>query len=484
MELSKQLTQTLGQTLKKPTRSISGITPLTVVLPPKKCWHGTCTYCPGGEFAPQSYTPESPAVMRASALNYDPYKQVQVRLEALKAMGHPTDKIELIFIGGTFMQYNLHFRDNFVKRCYDALNESGYENKESSRDYFEAQKINETAKNRCVAFCIENRPDNCSVYQLKKMREYGATRIEIGVQLPDDEVYKLTNRGHTVQHVIEATEALKNAGFKVGYHFMPGLPGSDIEKDIKLFKMLFNDSRFKSDQLKIYPCQVMEGTDLEKEYWEGKFKPYTSKQIDYVLRELLRNVPRYCRVMRMMREFPAEYLIAGTTHLDARKDVETELRESGEKLQEIRFREIGFNKRSEGEVNLKVTEYDASNGKEFFLEFVNESDVLFGLLRLRFPSSEVKEKGKQELFDIMPELKDCALIREIHVYGKALELNEEGREESGQHIGLGKKLMAKAEEITKQNGHKKIAVISGIGVREYYKKLGYKLEGTYMVKEL
>ena len=468
----KQIIDTENRLVKKPTRSISGVTPLTVVLPPKKCWHGTCTYCPGGEFAPQSYTPKSPAVMRAISVDYDAYKQVEARLSVLKKMGHPCDKIEIIIIGGTFMQYNLHFRDNLIKRIYDALNESGYD--DGAENIFEAQKINEGAKHRCVAFCIENRPDNCSTPQLQKMRDYGATRIEIGVQALDDEINVLTNRGHTIQDVVTATENLKNAGFKVGYHFMPGLPGSNVQKDIEMFKEMFSNQNFKPDQLKIYPCQVMGDTQLEKDYFEGKFKPYSDDEIDFVLKECLRLTPRYCRVMRMMREFPEEYLIAGTTNLGARKDVENELRNSKEKMEEIRFREIGFNKKNVDEnVDLKVMEYSASRGKEFFLEFVNKDDILFGLLRLRFPNKTDLE-----------ELKDCALIREIHVYGQALNLSEENKEGSGQHIGLGKQLMEKAEELAKQNGYKKIAVISGIGVREYYKKIGYELEGNYMVKGL
>ncbi|MEK6884766.1 MAG: tRNA uridine(34) 5-carboxymethylaminomethyl modification radical SAM/GNAT enzyme Elp3, partial [Nanoarchaeota archaeon] len=305
--------------LKKPTKTISGILPLTVVLPPKKCWHGTCTYCPGGEYAPQSYTPKSPSVISAIEVNYDPYKQVLLKLKNAQMMGHSTDKIELIIIGGTFMQYHVNYRDEFVKRCFDALNGK------DSGTLQEAQKLNERAENRCVAFCIENRPDNCSMFHIQKMREYGATRIELGVQALDDKINKITNRGHEIKHVIEATEKLKNAGFKVGYHVMPGLPGSNMKKDIQMFKKLFSSEDFKPDQLKIYPCQVVKDTQLEKDYFSGKFVPYTKEQLEKVLSEMLLLVPRYCRIMRVMREFPQEYLVAGVNRLDLRNELEDKL---------------------------------------------------------------------------------------------------------------------------------------------------------------
>jgi elongator complex protein 3 len=458
------------QILKKPSKSISGVTPITVVLPPKLCWHGTCTYCPAFDNVPSSYTPKSPSVISGLETNYDPYLQVTGKLKTRENMGHQTDKIELIIIGGTFMQYHVQFRYYFVKRCFDALNG------EDSATLAEAQKKNESAKHRCVAFCIENRPDNCSLQHIKWMREYGATRVELGVQALNDEIYKKTNRGHTVKHVIEATQRLKDAGFKVGYHMMPGLPGSNPERDVETFGVLFYDEKYKPDQLKIYPCQVVQGTALEQEYWGGKFIPYTREQLEDLLKKIYLIVPRYCRIMRVMREFPQEYLVAGVTRIDIRKDIEDALRKNKEAIREIRYREVGFHalrgKTLNMNLQLKVNEYAASKGKEFFLEIVNKDDVLFGLLRLRFPYSTE-----------LPELKSCALIRELHVYGGALEI---GRKEDGkaQHQGIGRWLMKEAENIAKINEFEKIAVISGIGVKEYYRNIGYSEKGTFMIKDI
>jgi elongator complex protein 3 len=444
--------------IKKPTKTISGITPVAVMLPPRPCKHGSCIYCPNLN-VPQSYTPKSPVVLRASSLDYDAYKQVKARIKAFEGMNHPTEKIELIIMGGTFLEYPKEFQYDFVKGLYDGLNGK------KSKTLKEAQKINENNKHRAVALCVETRPDVCIEF-IDRMREWGVTRIELGVQIIDDEIYKKVNRGHTVDDVIEATKALKEAGFKIGYHIMPGLPGSSIKKDLELFKKIFKDSRFKPDQVKLYPCQVMPGSVLEQMYWKGEYNPYTKEETEKVLLEMIKLVPRYARIMRVMREIPTEYLVAGTIRIDLRNEIERELRKKKTKLKEIRYREIGF-ALQRGEVNLdlklKKTKYKASGGDEYFLEIVNKDDILFGLLRLR-----LSKKG--------------AMIREIHVYGQSLKLGQKGK--ISQHRGLGKQLITEAEKIAKKNKYKKLKIISGIGVREYYRKLGYKLEDTYMVKLL
>jgi elongator complex protein 3 len=443
--------------IRKPTKTISGITPVAVMLPPRACEHGTCIYCPSLN-VPQSYTPKSPVVMRASEVNYDSYKQVQARIKAFQVMNHPTEKIEIIIMGGTFLQYPKKFQYGFVKKCYDALNGK------ISKNLLEAQKLNEKAEHRCVALCVETRPDEC-IKHIKNMRELGVTRIELGVQIPDDEIYKKIKRGHSVKDVVDSTKELKDAGFKIGYHIMPGLPGSNPKKDLILFKKIFSDERFKPDQLKIYPCQVIQGSELEKEYWKKKYKPYTKKQIQDLLIKMMKVVPRYCRVMRIMREIPPEYLVSGTTRIDLRKDVEEILRKHKDKIKEIRFREIGFNQKSiNQELKLKTTKYTASKGEEYFLEIVNREDVLFGLLRLRIVDKK-------------------AIIRELHVYGQSLEIHEKNKTAT-QHRGLGKWLMEEAEHIAQSQKIKEISIISGVGVRQYYKNLGYSLKNTYMVKNL
>ena len=450
--------------VKKPVRSKSGITPLTVVLKPKRCDHGVCIYCPGGDFVPQSYTDKSPAIMRAMALQYDIGKQVKARMESLVAMGHPVEKIELIFIGGTFLQYPVDYQYESVKACYDVLNEK------KSKTLDEAKKLNESAKHRVVAFCIENRPDNCSNEDIKRMREFGCTRVELGVQILCNLVYKKVNRGHTVQDVVDATKRLKDAGFKVGYHIMPGIPYSNPKKDLAKFKLVFKDERFRPDQLKIYPCQIVETSALSKIYKKINYKPYTDEQIKSLVKEMFKVIPRYCRVMRIMREIPKEKMKLEAASTSMRGDLHKELKNKG--LKEIRLREIGFQNPEEVDLNvkLKVFEYNASGGQEYFLEIVNKDDVLFGLLRLR-----IKSVGKSKI----------ALVRELHVYGQSLNLGEKGF--ISQHKGFGKWLMSEAEKIAKEKNCKDIKVISGVGVREYYRKLGYELDDTeyeYMVKRL
>ncbi len=452
----------LKNEIRKPTRTISGITPVAIMLPPRKCSHGRCVFCPNLNVT-QSYTPKSPVYMRAEKVGFDSYKQIKARLKAFELMNHSIDKIEIIIMGGTFLQYSEKFQEKFIKGIYDGLNNK------ISKTLEKAQKLNELSKSRCVALCVETRPDVC-IKHINKMRRWGVTRVELGVQALDNKIYDIVKRGHKIKDVIDATKALKNASFKVGYHIMPGLPKTNFKKDLKLFKKMFKNSNFKPDQLKIYPCQVIAGAELEKDYWKGKYKPYTKEELEKLLYKMMKLVPRYCRVMRIMREIPPQYLIAGTIRIDLRKEIEEKLKKNNEKISEIRFREIGFAKNSDKidkKLKLKITKYKASDRKEYFLEIINKNDILFGLLRLRI-------------------INKTALIRELHVYGKALKLGQKGQ--LGQHIGLGKKLIKKAEEICKKEKCNKIKIISGIGVREYYRKLGYELEsvdkGNYMVKNI
>jgi len=383
----------------------------------------------------------------------------------LSDMGHPTDKIELIIMGGTFLSFPRDFQFKFIKRCYDALNSK------TSQTLNQAKKFNEKAKNRCVALCVETRPDVCTQKHIDDILQFGATRVELGVQAIDDKIYKKVNRGHTVQDVIDATYRLKKAGFKIGYHLMPGIPGTNLKKDLAMFKKIFSNSKYKPDQIKIYPCQVLKGAELEGLYWKGEYIPYTKQQVSNLIIKMLKKTPRYCRIMRIMREIPPSFLIAGVKNIDMRKDIEEVIRNKGTKIKEIRFREIGFairdNRKVNTKIKIKTTKYKASQGTEYFIEAVNKDDLLFGLIRLRI------EKSKD------------AIIRELHVYGPALKLGEKNNEK-WQHKGLGKILLEKAEEITKKKKNSKIKIISGVGVREYYKKLGYKVDNNniYVEKEL
>ena len=459
--------------VRKPTKTMSGVTPVAVMVKPRACPHGQCRYCPNLD-VPQSYTPLSPPVIRAKILKYKAYEQVKSRLKAFNLMNHPTDKIEMIIMGGTFLSYPVKYQKEFVKGCYDALNGK------KSASLEAAKKLNEKSRHRCIALCIETRPDYCSDKDIKRMLEFGATRVELGVQAIDDKIYEKVNRGHKVQDVVDTTKRLRNAGFKIGYHLMPGLPGSNLKKDLAMFKKIFSEGDFKPDQIKIYPCQVIRGSHLEKDFFEGKFKPYTLKQTEKLLLDIFKIIPEYCRVMRVMRELPPEFIVAGTTRISLRKDVTEKLIKEKSKIKEIRFREVGFAqqymKYIDTKIKLKKTEYDSADGKEIFIEAVNKDNILFGLLRLRFPNQEdVKIK----------ELKDSGIIRELHVYGKAVQIGKKGQDKLEQHRGIGKELMNYAEDYVKEKTKlKNVAVISGVGVRDYYRKLGYRLRGSYMKKKL
>jgi elongator complex protein 3 len=452
--------------IRKPSKTLAGVTPIAVMCKPKKCIHGTCLYCPSLN-VPQSYTPKSPPVLRAELLKYNPYKQVKSRLKAYRLMNHPTDKIELIIMGGNFLEYPKQYKNWFIRRCYDALNNK------NSKTIEQAKKYNEKAKNRCVALCIESRPDTIADNEksISELLDFGCTRVELGVQCLDDKIYKLVCRGHKLKEVIEATKMLRDAGFKIGYHMMLGLPSTNTKKDLQMFKTLFSDERFKPDQLKIYPCQVIKGAILERWYKQKKYKPYTKDKIQELIINIMRLIPRYCRVMRIMREIPPDYLTAGTIRIDLRRDIEEEIKKKKYKINEIRFREIGFqlrdNKKVSQRTKLKTTTYKAGNGKEYFLEIINKDNILFGLCRLRI----LKKQNK-------------AFIRELHVYGKSLAIGEKAKKQISQHKGLGKKLMQEAEKICKKQDINNLYVISGVGVRNYYHKLGYRLKNSYMFKEI
>ncbi|MFH1503755.1 MAG: tRNA uridine(34) 5-carboxymethylaminomethyl modification radical SAM/GNAT enzyme Elp3 [Candidatus Diapherotrites archaeon] len=459
--------------IRKPTKTISGITPVALMLPPRKCKHGTCIYCPSLN-VPQSYTPKSPVVLRARALDYDSYKQVKTRLDAFEKMGHPIEKIEIIIMGGTFLEYPKKFQYSFVKGIYDALNNR------KSRSLEEAKKKNENSKHRCVALCIETRPDVCSKEQIKEMLNFGATRVELGVQMPDDRLYKLTKRGHITDDVVEATRLLKDSGYKVFYHMMVNLPGSNPEKDLKLFKKIFSDERFKPDGIKIYPCQVIQGAELEDLYWQKKYAPYPLEVLKDLLIKLKLIVPRYCRIMRIMREIPLEYLVAGTKDIGLRKELQENMHKKGLKCNCIRCREVGFflNKGrniNPNSIKLCRIDYNASKGKEIFLTFEDvKNDVLIALLRLRIPYNPFLSQIN----------KKTAIIREMHTYGASLNIGKR-KEDLWQHKGYGKLLLKEAERIALEEFNMdKILVISGIGVRKYFYNQDYKLDGPYVSKGL
>ncbi len=458
--------------MKKITRTISGVTPVAVMMKPWPCPHGKCIYCPAIN-SPNSYTDRSPPVIRAKRHNYDPYKQVLARLKTYELMGHSTSKVELILMGGTFSGYPKDYREWFIKRCFDAFNG------EDSETLEEAQKKNEKAKRRVVTFTIEDRPDYCTKEEINEFLRYGVTRVEIGVQSLDEKVLEFVKRGHGVKEVIEATQLLKDSGFKVYYHMMPGL-FSNIEKDVKMFKELFEREEFRPDGLKIYPTVVVKGTGLEKLWKEGKYKPYTLEETIEVLARIKEIVPKYVRIARVMRAFSKEHIVAGVVRNDLRYLVKEYMKnERGTHCSCIRCREVGYKLR-EGikpeKIELYREDYKASGGHEIFLSYEDiEKEVLIGLLRLRIPYRPFR-----------PEIdENTAIVRELHVYGSEVDVGKAPGEMNYQHRGFGKKLMEEAERIAKEEfGMRKIVVISGIGVREYFYRLGYKIDGPYVSKML
>jgi elongator complex protein 3 len=454
--------------MKKASRTISGVTPVAVMARPMGC-PGKCVYCPTYSTAPQSYTPESPAVQRARLCNYDAKKQVELRLRVLTEMGHPTDKVELIVMGGTFLAAPEDYQYQFVKDCYDALNGM------PSHNLQEAQLCNETAVNRCVGLCIETRPDWCNTGHIRRMLDFGTTRVEIGVQMLDDEVYRIVGRGHMVEDVIAATYRLKTYGFKVHYHWMPGLPGSNAEKDLALSQALFDDERFRPDGIKIYPTMVIQGTELERWFKEGKYQPYDNDVMTGLVADIKALVPKYVRISRVLRDIPPQYIVGGLKD-SLREGVKDRLAQAGKSCRCIRCREFGHRTREgwvTGEPELVRLDYDASGGREIFLSFEDKNETLFGLLRLRVQSALEEGSGILQ-----------AIVRELHIYGPEVPINS--RLTTGvQHRGLGRALLAEAENIAREEfGVRELAILSGVGARQYYAESGYRGVGAYMVKTL
>jgi len=452
-------------------RSLSGIVIVSVLTKPYPC-PGKCIYCPQQDGAPKSYLQEEPAVARAIKCNYQPYKQVQVRVKALEATGHPTDKIDLRIIGATWSFYPKNYQTWFIKQCLKAANDYP-KNKKGIKTLEKFQKENETAIHRIIGITIETRPDFIDIKEIKRLRKLGITRVELGVQSIYDDVLKKNKRGHNVGATIRATQILKDAGFKICYQMMPNLVGSNMKRDFKMFEQLFVSPDFKPDYLKIYPCALLKETPLYNVYKKGNFKPYTEKQLIKLLIKIKKITPYWLRIQRIIRDIPTSYIIEGGTKTsNLRQIIAGIAKEQNWQCKCIRCREVKENYDPKEKLKLFREDYEASEGKEVFLSFENEKRTkLYSLLRLRIPSQT-----------ILPILKNSAIIREIHTYGQLVKISK--KEKAPQHKGLGKKLMKEAEKIAKQENKKYIAVISGVGVRGYYKKLGYGLKQTYMVKKI
>ncbi len=455
--------------VSKPVRVLSGVNVVAIMTKPYNCPHGTCIFCPGGTNfnTPQSYTGFEPAARRALMNNYDPYKQVTARLKHYLFMGYNPQKIEIITIGGTFTTLPKDYVNDYVTSVYKAMNEFYGDKVEGNLE--EQKRFNETARIRCVAFAAETKPERCADEDIERMLNLGITRVEMGVQSIYDEVLTKNNRGHTIADVTDASRRLKNYGYKVDYHIMLNLPLSDKDKDRETINEIYNNENFKPDAIKIYPTLVIRGTGLYEMWKRGNYKPYPVEDVVELIAEAEVNAPRWLRIMRIERDIPSTFIENGIKTTNLRQLVDDKLKEIGKSANDIRSREIGHTKLSKPvKIKLNRENYRSVNGDEVFLSIDDiNNNAIIAFLRLRIADNSNE-----------------AFVRELHVYGEHLNINE-NNSESFQHKGFGKNLLSEAEKITKEEySINKINVISGVGVREYYRNLGYKRYKWYMSKEL
>lgn len=442
----------------RPVRSLSGVVNISILTKPFPC-PGECIYCPSEKNTPKSYLDGEPAVMRALLTKYHPAKQVKMRINSLEKTGHPTEKLEIRVVGGTWSFYPQRYRNWFIKESFDACLSS---HKKKSHNLQEAQKRNEAAKHRIVCLSVETRPDFITEKEIKNLRLLGVTMVELGVQSLFDDVMKFTKRGHGIEETKKATKLLKDAGFKVCYQVMINLPGSSLKKDLQTFEEIFKNSSYRPDFLKIYPCSVLRNTPLYSLWKKGKHKVFTDKEVTEVISKIKKDyIPYYVRIQRVFRDIPMQNIVAGCKISNLRELIK-------EDCKCIRCREIKENYNPQEKIFLFRQDYTASQNKEIFLTMENKKRTrLYAILRLR----EIKEEN-------------LGMIRELHTYGRHIPLKRKYKM-SPQHKGLGKKLVQEAERITqKELGKSKISVISGVGAREYWRNLGYRLEKTYMVKKI
>jgi len=473
----------------RPIRSLSGIVNISVLTKSYSC-PGKCLYCPTEKGIPKSYLSGEPAVERAKKLKYDPYWQTRKRIEMLEIEGHPTDKIELRIVGETWSHYPQKYQEWFVKRCFEACNEKNLKCKNQNaklqikvQNLRNTQRRNEMAKHRIVGLSVETRPDFINEDEIRRLRELGVTMVELGVQSIYDNVLKLNKRGHGVKEIIEATKLLKDSGFKILYQMMPNLFGSNLKQDKKMFEELFKNTDFQPDLLKIYPCALLKEAPLYKIWKKRKYHPYSEKQLLNLVASIKKKIPYYVRIQRISRDIPSQKIIEGgakTSNL--RQLLREEIKKGEWQCKCIRCREIRGEYKPKEKIYLFRQNYRASGGTEIFLTFEDKDQTkLYSLLKLRIPPARKKAENSSPL--IFSALEDAAIIREIHTYGELISIGK--TKTAPQHKGLGKKLIKEAEKITKKEfGLEKIAVIAGVGTRNYFRKLGYKLKNTYMVKTI
>jgi elongator complex protein 3 len=460
---------------RKATRALSGVNVVAVMTKPYACPHGRCAFCPGGpdEDSPQSYTGHEPAAMRGIQNEFDPYEQVRSRVEQLEAIGHKVDKVDLIVMGGTFPASPPDYQRWFMKGCLDAITLKPSDSFEKAKLYAEISDI------RNVGITFETRPDHLKPSQIDNILSMGGTRVEIGVQNIYDEIYELVDRGHTIWDVVDGTRVMKDAGLKICYHMMPGLPGSSIERDLEGFISIFNSSRFKPDMLKIYPTLVVKGTRLYDWWKKGEYDPFTTEDGVELVTKIKQLVPPWIRVMRVQRDIPLQQISAGVTKSNLRQLVKERLNEQGSRCNCIRCREVGHRARDGIEIdmdslNIHHRNYIASEGVDEFISVEDKNETLIGFSRLRIPS----EKPHR------PEITEkTGIVRELHVYGEMTPVGHESFD--WQHKGWGEKLIFTAEKTAIEDyDMNKMVIMSALGTKQYYKRFGYDKEGLYVSKRL
>ena len=451
----------------KPMRTLSGVTTVTVLTKPYPC-PGKCIFCPDDIRMPKSYLPDEPGAMRALYHQFDPYEQVAARLETLHTVGHPTEKVELLILGGTWNAYPKDYQEWFIKRCFDAMNEV------DSPSLVEAQILNERASHRNVGLVIETRPDKVNPAELDWLRYLGVTKIQMGVQSTDDRILEINQRGHTFAQTIQATALLRAAGFKIVLHWMPNLLGTTPESDKRDFARLW--TFLGPDEIKIYPTQLLEGTGLFS-FWErGAYQPYTTETLIQLIADIKPTIPRYCRVNRIIRDIPSTHVVEGNKRTSLRQDAQRELRRRGQHCECIRCREVRGKPVKTDDLQFNDLVYSSGGAEEHFISWVTRGDKLAGFARLSLPGPDSADTR-------ISDLEGAAILREVHVYGQSLQVGE-AQEGAAQHTGLGTRLLEKAGKLARERGFRRIAVIAAIGTRQYYLDRGYQRGVRYLVKAL
>ncbi len=457
----------LARIRMKPIRTLSGVTTVTVLTKPYPC-PGKCIFCPTDVRMPKSYLPDEPGARRAMEHAFDPYDQVAARLEALEAIGHPTDKVELLILGGTWSSYRRDYQEWFIRRCFDALNGVAFDTLE------EAQAYNETAPHRNVGLVIETRPDHVSPAEMAWLRRLGVTKIQMGAQSLDDRILEVNQRGHTVEETRQAVAMLRAGGFKIVLHWMPNLLGATLESDRADFARLWQG--LCPDEIKIYPTQLLQNADLYHYWLRGEYQPYSTEELVNLLADIKTTIPRYCRVNRVIRDIPSTNVVEGNKRTSLRQDVHLEMQRRGTRCQCIRCREVRGREVETDSVQPQDFIYQVGETSEHFLSYVTPEDQLVAFLRLSLPGVGAPDAE-------MPDLQNAAIIREVHVYGQSLQVGEEARG-AAQHTGLGTRLIRRAEKIARAQGYSRLAVISAVGTRRYYLEKGFQRGDLYLVKDI